>query len=110
MMEREFPLLVEKVGASPVLSSRQRTDMTALLQSIGGEFEPLLERDAEAARSALNFLNCAIWESVRKERTNILAAAARKGMLLAFRPFEDSNPALVNQVYALGDVLSALGV
>lgn len=110
MVEGAFILLLEQVRKSGVLSSRQRADMESLLDSIGRRFGALALADPDGARSVGNFLACAIWESIRSDRTNPLATVGRKGMLLAFRPFEESHPDLVADAYNLGDVLSALGV
>ena len=105
-----FPELLERVKTSDVLSSRQRRDLEALLQAMYEEFGVLSRDEPESARSAAQFLSCAIWESTRPNRSSGLATTARKGMLLSFRPFEESHPSLVSHVYALGDVLSALGI
>lgn len=110
MVEGAFVLLLEQVRKSGVLSSRQRSDLEKLLDSMRGKFGSLAAADPDGARSAGNFLACAIWESIRSDRTNPLATVGRKGMLLAFRPYEESHPELVSEAYALGDVLSALGV
>ena len=110
MVEGIFIQMLEQIRDSGVLSSRQRADMERLLESIGRKFGGLALADPDGARSAGNFLGCAIWESIRRDRTNPLATVGRKGMLLAFRPYEESHPELVAEAYTLGDVLSALGV
>jgi hypothetical protein len=70
----------------------------------------LEESNPQAAQSIANFLTSAIFESTRRERTSKLAEVARKGMLLAFHPYEESHPDLVETAYDLGNVLSALGL
>lgn len=110
MNEDVFPRLLELVQGSRVLSSRQRHDIEALLQAMYEGFGELVRSEPQGARSASQFLSCAIWESARDDRSSALAMAARKGMLLSFRPFEESFPPLVANAYTLGDVLSALGV
>jgi hypothetical protein len=102
--------LVELVVKSKTLSSRQRGDIGNHLEAISVEIQLLAVENAQAAQSIVNFLTCAIYESTRDERTDALAAVARKGMLFSFRPYEESHPALVEQGYSLGNVLSALGV
>jgi len=105
-----FEGLLTEARDSSTLSSRQKHDLLALLEAIGESLEKLAAENAEAAQSIRNFLACAVFESTRRERTSVLAATARKGMLLAFRPYEDSHAHLVSMAYTLGDVLSALGV
>jgi len=102
--------LLASVRASSTLSTPQKKDIDALLRAIESCLEPLAAQDREGHASILNFLVCALHESSRKERTSVIAMAARKGMLLSFRPYEDKHPDLVNHAYSLGNVLSALGV
>ncbi|HOX51939.1 MAG TPA: hypothetical protein PKY05_10655, partial [Fibrobacteria bacterium] len=66
--------------------------------------------DAQTAQSIRNFLACAFFESTRDERTDPLATASRKGLLLSFRPHENIHPTLVEHGYGLANILSALGV
>lgn len=110
MEDKIFETLVRWVQASATLSSRQKTDVVGLLGVLERNFAPLKESDPEAGRSIENFLTSAIFESTRRERTSKLSEVARKGMLLAFHPYEESHPDLVNAAYDLGNVLSALGL
>ena len=110
MEDQFFESLVRSVQSAGKLSSRQKSDISILLQGLDRNFGPLKEGDPEAAQSVSNFLTSAIFESTRRERTSKLADVARKGMLLAFHPYEESHPQLVNTAYDLGNVLSALGL
>ena len=110
MADQLFESLVRSVQSAGNLSSRQKADVASLLQGLERNFGPLEESDPEAARSISNFLTCAIFESTRAERTSKLADVARKGMLLAFHPHEETHPDLVNTAYDLGNSLSALGL
>jgi hypothetical protein len=105
-----FETLIRGVQTAGKLSSRQKSDVSSLLQGLDRNFGPLKESDPEAAQSISNFLTSAIFESTRRERTSKLADVARKGMLLAFHPYEETHPQLVNTAYDLGNVLSALGL
>lgn len=105
-----FEGLLAETRDSSTLSSRQKHDLLVLLEAIGKSLDKLEQENSEAATSIRNFLACAVFESTRSERTSPLAATARKGMLLAFRPYEDSHAHLVSLAYTLADVLSALGV
>lgn len=105
-----FEHLVALVERSKTLSSRQHKDITVHLKAIVTEAQVLAAQNPQAAQSIGNFLTCAIFESTRDDRTDVLAAAARKGMLLSFRPYESSHPVLAEQGYALANILSALGV
>jgi len=105
-----FDALVLDVRRSATLSSRQKAEVEELLEAISREIAPLEREQPESAGSILRFLSCAIFESTRRERTNVLATTARKGMLLSFRPYEDSHSQLVTLAYGLGDALSSLGV
>jgi hypothetical protein len=105
-----FDSLVLDVRRSSTLSSRQKIELEELLEAISKEIVPLELQTPEAVQSILRFLSCAIFESTRRERTNVLATTARKGMLLSFRPYEDSHPQLTTLAYGLGDALSSLGV
>mgnify|MGYP000860247571 CR=1 FL=1 len=102
--------LLSTVRASSTLSTPQKKDIDSLLRAIETGLEALAAQDREGASSILNFLVCALHESARKERTSVIAMAARKGMLLSFRPYEDKHPDLANNGYTLGNILSALGV
>ena len=108
--DQYFESLLHSVQSAGTLSSRQKTDVTSHLQAIHRSFGPLRESDPQAAQSISNFLTCAIFESTRRERTSKLSEVARRGMLLAFHPYEESHPELVNTAYDLGNVLSALGL
>ena len=110
MDDQLFESLIRSVRTSGTLSTRQKSDVESLLQSIGGHFGPLEESNPQAAQSIANFLTSAIFESTRRERTSKLSEVARRGMLLAFHPYEESHPDLVNTAYDLGNVLSALGL
>lgn len=110
MNHEDLERMVLRVRNSPVLSSRQRSDIENHLVAIDAHLPAVEADDPEAARGLRLFLECAIFESTRRERTNVLATAARKGMLLAFRPHEETRPELVSAVYSLGDILSALGI
>jgi hypothetical protein len=110
MEDQLFESLVRSVQSAGNLSSRQKADVVTLLHGLERNFDPLERSDPEAARSISNFLNSAIFESIRRERTSKLADVARKGMLLAFHPYEESHPDLVNTAYDLGNSLSALGL
>lgn len=105
-----FERLAALVANSKTLSSRQHNDITIHLRAIAAEIQVLASQNPQAAQSITHFLTCAIFESTRDDRTDVLAAAARKGMLLSFRPYETSHPVLVEQGYALANILSALGV
>lgn len=102
--------LVALVAKSRTLSSRQHQDIRSHLESISIEIQALAAENVQASQSIGNFLTCAIFESTRDERTDALAAAARKGMLFSFRPYEQSHPKLVEHGYNLANILSALGV
>jgi N-acetylglutamate synthase/N-acetylornithine aminotransferase len=95
---------------SSTLSTPQKKDIESHLRVIETELVALAAQDPEGATSILNFLVCVMHESTRKERTSVIAMAARKGMLLSFRPYEEKHPELTNAAYSLGNVLSALGV
>jgi hypothetical protein len=110
MENQLFESLVRSVQSAGKLSSRQKADVANLLQLLDRNFGALKETDPEAAQSISNFLTSAIFESTRRERTSKLADVARKGMLLAFHPYEETHPDLVNTAYDLGNVLSALGL
>ena len=110
MTVETFQQLVALVDRSRTLSRRQVSDIVQHLEAISREIQMLAAENAEAAQSICNFLTCAIYESTRDERTNVLATTARKGMLLSFHPFESSHPVLTEAGYSLGNVLSALGV
>lgn len=105
-----FESLIRSVQSAGKLSSRQKTDVAHLLQLLDRNFGALKESDPEAAQSISNFLTSAIFESIRRERTSKLSEVARRGMLLAFHPYEESHPDLVEAAYDLGNVLSALGL
>lgn len=105
-----FQHLVALVERSRTLSSRQVRDVTDHLKVISTEIQILAAEDAQGAMSICNFLTCAIFESTRDERTDPLATAGRKGMLLSFRPYEQTHPVLVEHGYGLANILSALGV
>jgi hypothetical protein len=105
-----FDPLAALVERSNTLSSRQRNDIGVHLRTISVEIQTLAAQNPQAARSIGNFLTCALFESTRDERTDVLATAARKGMLLSFRPYETTHPVLVEQGYGLANILSALGV
>lgn len=110
MIEDTFGRLAAQVAGSRTLSSRQTKDILAHLDGIALEIAPLAVEDAQSARSVVNFLVCALHESTRDDRSSALASTARKGMLLAFRPFEESRSRLAEYGYSLGNILSALGV
>jgi len=110
MEEQVFEPLVRAVQVSGTLSSRQKSDVARHLEVLARDFGPLRESDPQAAQSITNFLTSAIFESTRRERTSKLSEVARKGMLLAFHPYEETHPDLVNTAYELGNVLSALGL
>jgi len=108
--EQIFVPLVRDVQASGTLSSRQKSDVIKHLEVLARDFGPLRESNPQAAQSIANFLTSAIFESTRRERTSKLSEVARRGMLLAFHPYEETHPELVNTAYELGNVLSALGL
>jgi hypothetical protein len=109
-MSTSIQALLASVRASSTLSTPQKRDIDALLSAIEAGLAPLAAQDPEGHASLLNFLACAMHESTRKERTSVIAMAARKGMLLSFRPYEDAYPDLTANAYSLGNVLSSLGV
>jgi hypothetical protein len=110
MKNETFEILVKSVNKSATLSGRQKKDVENHLTVINRQLEPLSIENPEATQSIVNFLSCVIFESTRHKRTDILATAARKGMLLSFRPYEETHPELVATAYSLGDILSGLGI
>ena len=105
-----FEEILASVKSSATLSTPQKKDLDELLNALAGEMLLVAVEDPEAYRSALNFLICALFESTRRERVSVIAMAARKGMLLSFRPFDEKYPKLTAVAYNLGDRLSSLGV
>lgn len=102
--------LIAEVNESSSLSSRQKHDLEAYITSIFEKLPSLYIENEPAVEGICNFLVCVIFESTRKQRNSVLTTNARKGMLLSFRPFEETYPALVTTAYEFGDALSALGV
>lgn len=110
MKNETFEILVKSVNRSATLSGRQKQDIENHLTVINRQIEPLSIENPEAMQSIINFLICVIFESSRRTRSDAIATAARKGMLLSFRPYEELHPELVATAYSLGDILSGLGI
>jgi hypothetical protein len=101
-MSTSIQALLASVRASSTLSTPQKRDIDALLSAIEAGLAPLAAQDPEGHASLLNFLACAMHESTRKERTSVIAMAARKGMLLSFRPLRRRLPRSHRQRLQLG--------
>jgi hypothetical protein len=105
-----FDSFILGVRGAVSLSARQKVEVEEHLEAISARFAPFSLVNPQTAESIANFLACALYESTRRDRSTTLAAHARKGMLLAFRAAEETDPQLAARGYALGDVLSALGI
>lgn len=98
------------VHNAPTLSGESKQELLGLLSDLKVEIAPLMATHPDDLASLARFADASVHESLRSNRKESLATAARKGLVASVEGFEATHPRLVQTVDRIAVALSNMGI